>query len=56
MITYKRLFEKDNKRFILFKYNKEKEYNINETGQEQILKFSSLKKANDYLRVKEVLK
>ena len=55
-ISYKKIYFKDNKRFILFKYYFSREYHINETDAENILDFKSLKEARDYLRNKGVLK
>ena len=53
-LSSKKIYFKDNVRFILFKYKNSKTYMINETNHENLLKFNSLKQARDYLREKGV--
>lgn len=48
-LSSKKIFFKDNKRYILFKYFRNKNYFINETDKE-IQKFKNLSEARAYLR------
>lgn len=51
-ITTKKVFWNGEKRFILFKYNREKYYFINETGNARLSKFEGLGQARKYLKLK----
>jgi hypothetical protein len=53
-LSSKKFYFKGKDRYILFKYFKDKNYYINETDLENVLKFNSLKQARDYLREKGV--
>jgi hypothetical protein len=54
----KKIYYKGNIRYILFYINTGiyRDYRINKTGEMNLLKFSSLKEANSFLRSEGVLK
>jgi|WetSurMetagenome_2_1015567.scaffolds.fasta_scaffold1620620_2 hypothetical protein len=52
-IAYKKIYYKENKRFILFRYFKD--YRINEQDLSEVLRFNTLKEARNYLKFKGVI-